>query len=72
MIVKLISFDSACYFFCKDCDAFASPVDGDIENCRAVNATSCYSILDEDCEYSGQRLSKENSHMNSVRLYAIS
>jgi len=39
-----------------DCDAFASPVDGDIENCRAVNATSCYSILDEDCEYSGQRL----------------
>ena len=72
MIVKLISFDSACYFFCKDCDAFASPVDGDIENCRAVNATSCYSILDEDCEYSGQRLSKEGSFMNSVRLYAIS
>merc|ERR1712189_110623 len=40
----------------QDCKSIASPIDGDLTACSNVDQFSCDSILPENCDYTGDRL----------------
>jgi len=40
----------------QDCKSIASPIDGDLTACSNVDQSSCDSILPENCDYTGDRL----------------
>merc|ERR1719167_116613 len=40
----------------RDCTSFISDIPRDFEECKTVDDTTCDAILDEECEFSGQRL----------------
>merc|ERR1712037_288837 len=40
----------------QDCDTLAGPVDVDIGACLAVDKDSCFSVIGEKCDYTGERM----------------
>merc|ERR1712154_227225 len=57
---KLCTLDDQCLFlktdYHQDCKSIASPIDGDLTACSNVDQFSCDSILPENCDYTGDRL----------------
>ena len=42
----------------QDCNSFAGPTAGSVEDCYSVDLATCDAIKQDECTYSGERLSK--------------
>ena len=42
----------------QDCITFAGPIDGDINSCLDTDLTTCSAYIEEECQYTGERLCK--------------
>merc|ERR1711937_52219 len=49
---------TTCYYlnsdYHQDCATFSGPVSADVLGCLAVDQSTCYSIIEENCKYSGE------------------
>ena len=44
--------------FSQDCNSFAGPTAGSVEDCYSVDLATCDAIKQDECTYTGERLSE--------------